>query len=174
VIDLRETVFLYEIVLSSLQSVVARNLPPPIEWAKGSVEHAGFFDIAESHFRRAETHLQKQNEVGEAMVDLRKATEALLKAWMRQAAGTDHLPPDFDSLELDKLINQLGQRTTTPKPMTAILRAIQFATNPTAHDQGLLEESDFLTPRIAEGHMDGWRRLHQYAAKTLSSGRQSA
>jgi hypothetical protein len=171
-LDHREIVFFYETVLSSLRSVVARNRPPPTEWQENSVDHPGFFDIAESHFQRAETHLQRQNEESEAMGDLRKATEALLKAWIKQVACADARPLDLDSLQLEKLNNLLTTHVKPPKAIVAISVGIQHATNPATHDQGVLEESEFLSRNIAEGHMDGWRQLHRYAVKTLSRGQQ--
>lgn len=158
-------------VVDALKKLRQADRPPPTEWAdfqEGELLSVLIFAGADKHTTHCEECLRR-GDVESALVALRKATEAVLKAMV--SSGKYQLPADWDidkfsKSTLEVLIQQSGRVFPKSSGVIALARSIQGLTSEAAHDQP--EGHEPIPGDAAESVLRIWRLFRQRAQNALS------
>lgn len=157
-------------VVDALKKLRQTDRSPPSEWGDfQEEERSSQFAGADKHAFHAKDCLGR-GDVESALVALRKATEAVLKAMV--CSGKYPLPNDWDmdkfsKSTLEPLIQQSSRVLPKSSGVPSLARSIQSLTSEAAHDQP--ERHEPISSKGAKSVLTIWEELRKRAWKELSS-----
>lgn len=147
----------------AIEAVSARNQPAIPQMVGHSISGSPFI-LARMHSEKASGKLD--HDLGGALNDIRKATEALLKAYISSTGIIIKKPTPLDELLLSDLISIIQAESRLPKHIGTYLDGVQKVSNMGSHDQGKAHE-EITSRTIVAGVIDQFFAIEKYLKDQL-------